>query len=253
MLESIRVTAEAKADGLLRADAQSGVPFDEAAYLEVKSEVIAFCRNEQHSAFEAIGQEIRQLFGERSLMDRTFVEQPVNGVDGIISQLVCTLEIKQDETVLDRMKLTKAHAAGLGKEKDVFISYASEDRDFVRPLAEALQESNLLVWYAEFELKVGDSLRRKIDDGLAHSRYGVVVLSKPFFEKEWPQHELDGLMSKEVASTGTKVILPVWYNISFEEIQRHSPMLSGRLATKSEEGLDAVVRKLREAMGLEIR
>ena len=67
---------------------------------------------------------------------------------------------------------------------DVFISHASEDKDaIVRPLAIALQQHGLEVWYDEFELRIGDSLRRKIDKGLAHSRFGVVVLSQYFFAK----------------------------------------------------------------------
>jgi hypothetical protein len=49
--------------------------------------------------------------------------------------------------------------------------------------------------------------------------------------------------------TETKVILPVWHNISLEELQKYSPMLSGRLAVKSDEGLEKVISKLREAMG----
>ena len=47
------------------------------------------------------------------------------------------------------------------KEYDVFISHASEDKEEVaRPLAEALRKNGLSVWYDEFELKIGDSLRR---------------------------------------------------------------------------------------------
>jgi len=64
------------------------------------------------------------------------------------------------------------------REYDVFISHASEDKDdVVRPLAHALQDGGLKVWYDEFELKIGDSLRRKIDSGLAKSRFGIVALS----------------------------------------------------------------------------
>lgn len=75
-----------------------------------------------------------------------------------------------------------------------------------------------------------------------------MILSHSFFAKNWPQKELDGLMSREVA--GTKVILPVWHNITFDEVHGYSPMLSGLVAAKSSEGLEIVVRKLREAMGL---
>ena len=61
---------------------------------------------------------------------------------------------------------------------DVFISHASEDKDdFVRDLANSLQRHGLKVWYDEFTLRVGDSLRRSIENGLKNSSYGVVVLS----------------------------------------------------------------------------
>lgn len=56
-------------------------------------------------------------------------------------------------------------------EWDIFISHASEDKaDFVEPLATRLQERRLRVWYDNFTLTVGDSLRRSIDRGLAQSR-----------------------------------------------------------------------------------
>lgn len=70
------------------------------------------------------------------------------------------------------------------KEYDVFISHASEEKeDVVRPLANALKEKGMSVWYDEFELKIGDSLRRKIDQGLSKSRFGIVVISKSFIQK----------------------------------------------------------------------
>jgi hypothetical protein len=76
----------------------------------------------------------------------------------------------------------------MGKQWDMFISHASEDKEsFVRPLASALKNTGLLVWFDETALTVGDSLRGKIDEGLAQSRYGIVVLSPNFFAKRWPQ------------------------------------------------------------------
>ena len=83
---------------------------------------------------------------------------------------------------------------------DVFISHTMEDKaDVVRPLATALRDAGLRVWYDEFELKIGDSLRRKIDRGLAASRFGVVVLSQAFFGRRWPEYELDGLVPQTVS------------------------------------------------------
>lgn len=115
------------------------------------------------------------------------------------------------------------------REFDVFISHASEDKqEVVRPLALALREQGLVVWYDEFELKIGDSLRRKIDKGLANSRFGVVVLSKDFIKKGWTNYELDGIITK--ANTGEQVVLPIWHNITKKEVIDFSPSLADKLA-----------------------
>jgi hypothetical protein len=116
-----------------------------------------------------------------------------------------------------------------GRTFDVFISHASEDKaDVVRPLALALQEAGLSVWYDEFELRIGDSLRRKIDRGLASSKFGVVVLSQAFFGRGWPEYELDGLVTKAIS--GDQVLLPIWHNVSKREVINYSPSLADRLA-----------------------
>ena len=106
---------------------------------------------------------------------------------------------------------------------NVFICHASEDKDdFVRPLAEILKTHHLDVWYDEFTLIVGDSLREAIDRGLANSKFGIVVLSPHFFRKRWPQRELNGLVAREIAE-GRRVVLPVWHCIDRDAIIRHSP------------------------------
>jgi diguanylate cyclase (GGDEF)-like protein len=125
---------------------------------------------------------------------------------------------------------------------DVFVSHAFEDKEFARALAEGLSTKGLSVWFDEFELNVGDSLRRSIDDGLLKSRFGAVVLSPSFFAKEWPQKELDALTARE--ATGKKIVLPIWHNISAHEISKYSPMLADRFAISSIEGIDKTVENL---------
>ena len=84
---------------------------------------------------------------------------------------------------------------------DIFISHASEDKeDVARPLAAHLQQLELSVWIDEFELTLGDSLRRSIGKGLSLSKFGVVILSPAFFSKEWPNKELDSLVAREDGS-----------------------------------------------------
>lgn len=115
------------------------------------------------------------------------------------------------------------------REYDVFISHASEDKEaVVRPLAHALSNGGLKVWYDEFELRIGDSLRRKIDTGLAKSRFGVVVLSRSFFHKGWTNYELDGLVSRAVS--GEQILLPIWHEITKQELINYSPSLADKVA-----------------------
>jgi len=132
---------------------------------------------------------------------------------------------------------------------DVFISHAWEDKETVaRPLAEALSREGLKVWYDEFALTLGDSLRRSIDRGLAKSKYGVVILSPHFFAKEWPRRELDGLTARE-ASSG-KTILPVWHNVTREDVERFSPVLADKLGVSTARGLDTVIQEILRVLRL---
>jgi hypothetical protein len=115
------------------------------------------------------------------------------------------------------------------KDWDVFISHASEDKDeVVRPLAHELQQRGLRVWFDEFELRIGDSLRRKIDQGIARSAFGVVVLSTSFFAKNWTQYELDGLVTRSV--DGSQILLPLWHRLTKAEVMTFSPSLADNLA-----------------------
>jgi hypothetical protein len=118
------------------------------------------------------------------------------------------------------------------RDFDVFIRHASEDKDtVVRPLAQQLRSRGLQVWYDEFELKIGDSLRRKIDTGIARSRFGIVVLSPEFFAKGWPQYELDGLVT--MAVSGSQVLLPLWHGVSKDQVVRQSPSLADKVALRT--------------------
>ncbi|MEE9130845.1 MAG: toll/interleukin-1 receptor domain-containing protein [Phycisphaerales bacterium] len=112
------------------------------------------------------------------------------------------------------------------------MSHASEDKeDFVRPLAIALRNFGLRVWYDEFSLKLGDSLSQSIDRGLASCCFGVVVLSPAFFAKRWPQRELAGLVAREVDEG--QVILLVWHGVSHQEVMTFSPTLADSVAVNT--------------------
>ena len=134
----------------------------------------------------------------------------------------------------------------LNKEYDVFISHASEDKDsVVRPLANALKNKGVNVWYDEFELKIGDSLRRKIDHGLSKSKFGIVVISRSFIKKGWTNYELDGLMTKAIS--GQQILLPIWHDITKQEVIDYSPSLADKVARNtSQETVEEIAEEIAE-------
>jgi len=126
---------------------------------------------------------------------------------------------------------------------DIFICHASEDKDDVaRPIAEFLRNEGYAVWYDEFTLKLGDSIRKSIDYGIANSMYGLVIFSPHFFSKDWPQRELDGLLTKTDESG--KIILPIWHNVDRGIIQKTVPTLAEKFAVSTKLGLDVVIKQI---------
>jgi hypothetical protein len=130
---------------------------------------------------------------------------------------------------------------------DLFISHASEDKtDVARPLANMLQAKGFKVWYDEYTLTLGDNLRRSIEQGLAQSQFGVVILSPNFFAKKWTNLELDGLFALE--KPGEKRILPVWHNVTAGDVESYSSFMAMRLGVPTSKGLDYVVDQIHLAV-----
>ena len=136
------------------------------------------------------------------------------------------------------------------KKYDLFISHASEDKDeIVTPLVTYLEKFGAKVWFDKHNISLGDSLRRKIDEGLSESRYAVVILSHNFFKKEWPQKELDSLVAREDGKE--KVILPILHNISYEQLKNYSLLLADKLMVSTKGGIDFVAREILSVVGVE--
>lgn len=116
------------------------------------------------------------------------------------------------------------------EEFDVFVSHATEDKEsFSDEFAHILQEEHgLKVWYDAVSIQWGDSIRTEIDRGLKKSKFGIVILSRSYIKKYWTQYELEGLFQRE--STGGKLILPIWHDITKQEVQDFSPTLGGKMA-----------------------
>jgi hypothetical protein len=119
----------------------------------------------------------------------------------------------------------------------VFISHASENKEAIAKNLANLLAKSVNVWFDEYSIEPGGSIFNSINHGMAECNFGVVILSKEFFAKKWTKAELAGLFGRE--DFGTKII-PVWHEVSHEEVSEFSPILADRKAIKSDEGVQAV-------------
>jgi hypothetical protein len=165
------------------------------------------------------------------------LQRDISEQKNLLSQLINTNYSASKETQ-DSVKTSH-------KQCDFFISHATEDKEeIVRPLAEAIECAGFKVWYDEFSLTWGDSLREKIDEGLRISRYGIVIFSSNFFQKRWTNYELNGLVTREM--DGHKVILPIWHKVTKDEVMSYSPSLADKLALNTSlHSIDEIVEQLK--------
>lgn len=231
-------------------NAQHNVEDEMEKNLAQVQEYLSFMRPDS----EKLKRELEQLGAsllERRKQERGAHSQIVSNLKTPICQeapqLAVATAAPAPKRITGQMHVRLANRRRREEEWDVFISHASQDKEEIaRPLANALKAEALRVWYDEFSLELGDSLRKSIDRGLANSLYGIVILSPKFFEKHWPQQELNGLANREV--DGEKVILPVWHNITAQEVRRNSPTLADRLAVSTSEGIEVVVQKIMQVV-----
>jgi hypothetical protein len=114
---------------------------------------------------------------------------------------------------------------------DVFICYAHADKPTASLIASELEALGIRAWFDKTELTIGIGIRRSIDYGLAHSRFGVVLMSHSFFGREWPQRELDGIVALQVG--GRHQVLPIWHGLSHDDMLQYSPTLADTVAART--------------------
>jgi len=145
-----------------------------------------------------------------------------------------------------RLGLNKGEVRGMNepanRERLVYLAHASEDKGIVKPLAEGLMQRGVDVWYDNWEIGYGDSLRRKMEEGLGNCTHFVVLLTEASIQKPWVNEEIDaGLMS---AVEGTAKFIGLRHELSLSAV---SPFLKTRLTPQfqpGEEGLDALTAEI---------
>lgn len=128
-------------------------------------------------------------------------------------------------------------------ERDVFLCHAGPDESrYVRPLADALDAIGITYWLAEAEIKWGDSIPQRINEGLRRSRYVVLFVSEEFCKREWTEAEVGAALHRQI-SEGTKVLLPLLL-MDRKVFADRFPLLAPALTRSWEGGPDPLAHEI---------
>ncbi len=128
------------------------------------------------------------------------------------------------------------------KKPQIFLSYASSDRDVAQRIAEEIRRVGMGVWFSEWELRPGDSIVERIEEGLSASDVLLILLSPQSVGSRWVQHELSAALSQELKSRAITII-----PVLIEDCQIPAA-LAGRvhldLRSDLEQGVQTLIREL---------
>lgn len=127
-------------------------------------------------------------------------------------------------------------------EAEVFVSYASGDREVAEAIARGLTELGIPTFFDRFSIEVGESVVESVQRGLASAKFGVIVVSPDSLTKNWPRAEVKQLMRAQIEDRTR--LLPVWHNVTAAEVREHQPGLEDVWAANTAAGLRAVIRTL---------
>lgn len=128
----------------------------------------------------------------------------------------------------------------------IFLSHTSADKSFVRELKTQLEMHGVKdVWLDEAEIQIGDSLTKKIEEGLTRTKYIGVVLSPRSIKSSWVERELQIAINREIG-TGEVVVLPLLYEKCELPVFLQGKMYADFTSSDShDENLQKVLRRLK--------
>ena len=170
-------------------------------------------------------------------------------IDDVVQTAVRTRALAQNVLVQFRGPTFAAERSKLEKPL-AFISHDSRDKDEIaRPIAIGLAKLMCPVWFDEFSLRVGDRLRESIERGLREARKCILVVTPNFVgNRGWTREEFGAIFTRELVDKAD-VILPVWHEVSREQVFEFSPVLADRFAVQWNVGAEEAVRRLKHAIG----
>ena len=203
---------------------KNNIEFNEDMFKKIEDKLIKFVDHEfENLIFETKREANLINFGDENF-EKGFLPNILSDKNKIIDSMKNELEIKKYELLINTATIEVKKEEQ--KEYDAFLSHASEDKKIIADkLVKILTDQGLKIWYDDFCIKPGDSIREKIDEGLLKSRHGLLLLSKNFFKKEWCKKELNALFLKNINNIKNK-IFPIWFRINEKDVNNYSPLIA---------------------------
>lgn len=149
----------------------------------------------------------------------------------------------EDRLGVERGSVTMTGIAAGKEQPRVYLAHASEDKALVRPIAEYLMAKGVDVWFDEWEIDPGDSLRQKMEEGLGAMTHFIVVLTEASIRKPWVAKEIDVGLVQQVG--GKSRFVPLVIDVDTEKLSPFlQAMLFLRLDPSNESDLNALVDRL---------
>ena len=154
----------------------------------------------------------------------------------IFDKMMFFLNYMKDDTALSIQQDNLFNESTNNKRRkafDVFISHASNDKlAYVEELYETISLLGIPIFYDTDTMSWGDKWKERLLEGTESSEFAIIVISNNFFGSQWAEWELNAFLDRQ-NSSGQKIILPLLYEITLEELQKKYPSICDIQCIKS--------------------
>ena len=84
----------------------------------------------------------------------------------------------------------------LGSKMPVFISHTSRNKPEIEDFIPFLNAANLPIWYDEVNIDYGDSIVKKVQEGIKDSGAVIFWITKDFLKSNWCQIEMESFLNR---------------------------------------------------------
>ena len=88
----------------------------------------------------------------------------------------------------------------------IFLSYSHQDQKYADLLTKHLSEAGHDVWQDKLNLKLGDNLIEKVNQGIKEAQALIVIVSESSLRSKWVMHEFSALALGDLSSESRKII-----------------------------------------------